>query len=85
MKVTGLIDEIIAGSSDMIKLGLNKQIGLRKILTPEQWDQLQQMRENRGRKMRMGKGRSGGSGEGRVRAGEGRGRSGSNQDEGEEG
>ena len=57
-KADGLVDEIIAGSSDRIKLGLNRQIATRKILTPEQWDQLQQMKEKRGRMMK--KKRSGG-------------------------
>ena len=83
--IGGLVDEISASSSERIKLGLNKQIAIRKILTPEQWSQLQQMRENRGRKMRLGKKRSGGSGEGgRGHSGEGRGRGGQDQDKGED-
>jgi Spy/CpxP family protein refolding chaperone len=65
-KVDGLVDEIIAGSSDRIKLGMNRQIATRKILTPEQWDQLQQMKEKRGRMMK--KKRSGGQ-EGKRRQG----------------
>ncbi len=80
-KATGLVDEIIAGSSDMIKLGMNKQIAIRKILTPEQWDQLQQMKEKRGRKMMRKRSEDQ---EGRRRhGGEGRGRGGPDQDEGE--
>jgi len=81
-KVTGLVDEIIAGSSDMMKLGLNKQIAIRKILTPEQWDQLQQMRQNRSRKMK--KNWSGGQKGKRRHGGEGGGRGRPDQDEGEE-
>ena len=75
-----LVDEITAGSSERIKLGLNRQIAVRKVLTPEQWSQIKQMRGNRSRKMkmRMGKGRKGGS-----RGGRGMGRS--DQDEGGEG
>ena len=62
-----LVDEITAGSTERIKLGLNKQIAVRKVLTPEQWSQLRQMRANRSRKMkmRMGQGRKSGSGGGR--------------------
>jgi len=83
--IGGLVDEISASSSERIKLGLNKQIAIRKILTTDQWSQLQQMRENQGRKMRLGKKRSGGSGGGgRGHSGEGRGRGGQDQDEGED-
>jgi len=77
-----LVDEITAGSSERIKLGLNKQIAIRKVLTLEQWSQLKQMRGKRSRKMRMGKKRSGGSGGGRGHGGEGRGMGGPDQDEG---
>jgi len=77
-KADGLVNEIIAGSSDRIKLGLNRQIAIRKILTPEQWDQLQQMKEKRGRMMKK---RSGGQEGKRRQGGGGRGRGGPDQDE----
>jgi len=78
-KITDLVDEIAAGSSEKIKLGLNRQIAIRKIITPEQWDQLQQMKEKRGRKMI--KKRSGDQGGRRRHGGEGGGRGGPDQDE----
>lgn len=67
-KITGLVDEIAAGSSEKIKLGLNKQIAIRGILTPEQWSQLEQRRESRSRKMRMTGKRRGGEGRGMGRS-----------------
>lgn len=72
-QIAGLIEEITAGSSERLKLGLNKQIAIRKIITPEQWSQLKEMREKRSRKMRMGKKRSSVFGGGRGNGGEGRG------------
>ncbi|MEA1928781.1 MAG: Spy/CpxP family protein refolding chaperone, partial [Candidatus Auribacterota bacterium] len=77
-----LVDEITAGSTERIKLGLNKQIAIRGVLTSEQWSRIRQMRENRSRRMRMGKKLSGGSKGVRGHGREGRGWVGPDQDDG---
>lgn len=51
-KTTELINEITAAGTEKIKLDLTKYLAIRGILTQDQWSQLDQMKDNRLRKMR---------------------------------
>lgn len=69
-KVELLTEEITAASGERIKIGVKKQIAIRKVLTPEQWTRLERERERVLRRMRGGrKGQRGGP----QREGKGRG------------
>jgi len=78
-----LVDEITAGSTARIKLVLEKQIAVRGVLSPDQWSQLDQMRESRMRKMMRKGNRKGGMGRGQGQGGGGRGMDRMSEDEGE--
>lgn len=54
-KVEQLTEEITAASGERVRLGVKKQIAIRKALTPEQWTQLERKRERMLRRMRGGR------------------------------